>query len=108
MSNTSQAERYLKNNSAYLEWLRTTVRGKVLFFLTPRLRTLYADYTGEKSVVQKARDCADILNAIDENIVWRQALKLLIAWENIRVVQQQNGYRHKTIDNSPAHTRQLL
>lgn len=105
MSTTLQAERFLKNNSAYLERLRTTVIGKVLFALTPRLRMLYVDYTEETGIVQKARDCAKVLNAIDENTVWRQGLRLLIAKENIRVIHQQNGYRHKTIDNTPRDTK---
>lgn len=93
-------ERFLKTNSRCLEKKRKSKTGRVIFFVTPKLRKMYKEYILESQLEQKAIACAEVLNAFEENKCWRIKHKIDCAKENIRVFCQQKGYRNRDIDHA--------
>lgn len=80
---------FLENNSRYLSKRMSSIAGRLFIMLSPRLRKMYSDYSDEEQTELKARACANLLDAIEENAVWRAKLLTMYARKAIRVFRYQ-------------------
>lgn len=97
-------EIFLLNNSSYLEDIRRSRRGSIIFAASARLKRKYKEYKNAKSVEEKARRCADVLDTYEEMWLWRLATYISIAKEDRRVRKQQKG-EWKCLDYSDSNEK---
>lgn len=91
-----RASLFLEKNEWYLKKIGPVC--SVLRF-RPRIRNLYAAYEAATDLEQKNRACVDLLNAVQESLLWKAIQKARCAVEDLRVWKDQIGKR-KVIDRS--------
>ena len=89
----------MRNNSNYLAHIKG-LRGTSLYFaINRKLGNLYKDYEKECNTERKAEICIELLNSIQDTIVWKLRIRVRAFEEDVRLFFAQFGQR-KTIDHS--------
>lgn len=94
----------MRNNSDYLAHIIGLRGASIYFAINRKLSNLYENYENECNTERKAEICVELLNLIQDTVMWKLRIKVRAFKEDVRLFFAQIGKR-RTIDYSDKRSK---